>query len=76
MAESMAVQNGFTPVTVWVHYDHSSAVATRKFEYLNGEIFDKCCGPDVLPLTVEVGTDVVELQSGIREFFLKLHDVM
>jgi len=65
----MAAQNGFTPVTVWVHYDHSSAVSTSEFEILNAEIFERCCGPDVLPLTVEVGTDVIELQSGIRKFF-------
>ena len=34
MADSVAEQNGFIPVTVWIHDDHCSAVATRKFEYL------------------------------------------
>jgi len=66
----MAAQDGFTLVTVWVHYDHSSAISTSEFENLNTEIFKRCSGPDVLlPLTVAVGTDVIELQDEIRKFF-------
>jgi len=66
----MAAQNGFTPVvTVWVYYNHSSAVSTSEFENLSAEMFERCSGPDMIPLTVEVGTNLIELQEEIRKFF-------
>ena len=65
----MAVQNGFIPVTVWVHYNHSYWFSRGEFEYLKGEILDYTPGRGVLPQALEVGSTAVGMQGGIREFF-------
>ena len=63
----MAAQNGFTPVDIWINYNHSSTVSTIIYEEVTAEILDNLSGPDVVPGTVSVGTDITELESGNGE---------
>ncbi|XP_065885878.1 uncharacterized protein [Dysidea avara] len=72
----MAAQNGFTPVDIWINYNHSSTVSTIIYEEVTAEILDNLSGPDVVPGTVSVGTDITELESGNEPFEVKVNSVL